>query len=37
VRQLGAELEDARRDLVGIEEDLPDPFVERAQDAFDSP
>jgi hypothetical protein len=39
-RDLGAELGDARRDLLGGEEDLPDPLVllrQDAQDAFCSP
>jgi hypothetical protein len=39
-RELGADLADARGDLVRVEEDLADPFVsrrERRQDAFRSP
>jgi hypothetical protein len=36
-RQLGAELEYTGRDLVGVEEDLPDAIVQLAQDAFRSP
>jgi hypothetical protein len=39
-RELGADLTDPSADLVGVEEDLADPFVElgqRAQDAFRSP
>jgi len=39
-RQLAAELADTRRDLVGVEEDLPDTVVEsfqEAQDAFRNP
>ena len=40
LRELGADLTDAPTDLVGIEEDFADSFVElcqRAQDAFRSP